>query len=626
MSRKSEPVFKRIGGNAAKFVEKGENAVIGKNDAGTVKRIPVTRTRRKKLVKYIPIVLLFLSAALLFFVAVAFFAVTAEPALPPGGVYSDIAEIDLEPPRGSVAYYTLDGSQPTERSPSTDKKITLTLDETTTVHAYAVHKGRMNSETVSETYEVDISPYRPILSLEGGEYHGATFVYATCVAGEEIQIRYTLDGSEPTARSSLFSADRPAILLRSATMKARSFQGETPLNRTITEDFRIADASDSARLDGLPEDGTYEDSVEIPLEQLGQNTCVFYTTDGSEPTTESPVARQGEALIFDRSVELKLLVVREAENPGEVVRFEYKVRNPKPVVKALKEKSSKDKLVIEITPPTPNSVVYYTTDGSKPDEHSKQVKKKKTLNISEATTVKAVTKSGGREDSRLFSKKYDPAKGITKEETSEPNKTNEKKVTSEKDEKNKTVNKNKKVVALTFDDGPGKYTETLLKALKKRGVKATFFLLGMQAEKFPEVVKKMAKDGHELGNHTWAHATITGLSDKDYKETLKKTNDVIEDLTGKRPGLFRPPGGTYDSRKTPEKMTRVLWTLDTKDWRYRNADYVCDYVIEYAKSGDIVLCHDIYESTVNGILRAIDQLQKEGYRFVTYSQLQKEKG
>ena len=606
--------------------------MIGKMEAGAIKRIPVTRTRtrtktrartrRKGFVRIIPIVFLFLFGFLLFLAAVAFFAVAPEPILSPGGIYEDIAEITLEPPRGSVVYYTLDGAQPTERSLSTDREILLTLDETTTVNAYAVHKGRMNSETVSETYEVDISPYRPILSLAGGEYHGATFVYATCVAGEEIQIRYTLDGSEPTAKSPMFSPDRPAILLRSATMKARSFQEERPLNRTITERFEIADASASAHLDGLPKDGTYDGSVSIPLEQLDQNTRVFYTTDGSEPTMESPVARQGDALTFERSVELKLLVVREAENAGEVIRFDYKVRNQKPVVKARKEKSSKDKLVIEIAPPTPDSVVYYTTDGSKPDENSKQITKKKILNISEATTVKAVVKSDGREDSRLFSKKYDPEKGIDSSEPEETSKPEETNTTSETIE---IVDKNKKVVALTFDDGPGKYTETLLKGLKKRGVKATFFLLGMQAEKFPDAVKKIAKDGHELGNHTWDHANITKLSDKDYKATLKRTNDVIEELTGKRPKLFRPPGGAYDSRKTPEKMTRVLWTVDTKDWRYRNADYVCDYVIEYTKPGDIVLCHDIHETTVNGILRAIDQLQKDGYEFVTYSQLQKYK-
>lgn len=180
-----------------------------------------------------------------------------------------------------------------------------------------------------------------------------------------------------------------------------------------------------------------------------------------------------------------------------------------------------------------------------------------------------------------------------------------------------------KKVALTFDDGPNaKYTEGLLKGLKERGVQATFFLLGHQVEKSPEIVKKMHEDGHLIGNHSYEHVNLSSLSDEAAMVQVDKTNEAIYQVTGEFPEYIRPPFGCWKSNldyKTT--MIEVLWNVDPLDWKTDNTDAVVQKVLKEVEENDIILLHDASESSVNAAFRIIDTLKKEGFVFVTVDEI-----
>lgn len=180
-----------------------------------------------------------------------------------------------------------------------------------------------------------------------------------------------------------------------------------------------------------------------------------------------------------------------------------------------------------------------------------------------------------------------------------------------------------KKVALTFDDGPHPYyTEQLLDGLKKRGVKATFFVTGEHASLHPEVIERMDKEGHLIGNHTYSHIQLKSSNREKFKEELVKTNEVIEGITGKEVVFVRPPYGTWDKSFEAElNMIPVLWTVDPLDWCSKNAGCVVDKVVNKAKENDIILMHDYYASTVTAALEIVDELQEEGYEFVTVEEI-----
>lgn len=181
----------------------------------------------------------------------------------------------------------------------------------------------------------------------------------------------------------------------------------------------------------------------------------------------------------------------------------------------------------------------------------------------------------------------------------------------------------KKKVALTFDDGPNaNYTEELLEGLKERGVQATFFLLGNQVEKSPEIVKKMHEDGHLIGNHSYEHVNLSSLSDEAAMVQVDKTNEAIYKVTGEFPEYIRPPFGCWKSSldyKTT--MIEVLWNVDPLDWKTDNAETVVKRVLKEVEEDDIILLHDASESSVSAAFRIIDALQKEGYLFVTVDEI-----
>ena len=181
----------------------------------------------------------------------------------------------------------------------------------------------------------------------------------------------------------------------------------------------------------------------------------------------------------------------------------------------------------------------------------------------------------------------------------------------------------KKKVAITFDDGPNPdYTPDLLKGLKERGVSATFFLLGKEVEKYPELVEQMHAEGHLIGTHSYEHVNLCNLTDEKAIEQVDKTNALIEKITGERPQFIRPPYGCWKKNldyKT--SMIEVLWDVDPLDWKTGNSDGVVSRVLKNVEEGDIILLHDASASSVKAALSIIDKLQEDGYLFVTVDEI-----
>ena len=180
-----------------------------------------------------------------------------------------------------------------------------------------------------------------------------------------------------------------------------------------------------------------------------------------------------------------------------------------------------------------------------------------------------------------------------------------------------------KKVALTFDDGPNPdYTARLLQGLKERGVIATFFLLGKEAEKYPELVLQMYEEGHLVATHSYAHVNLAELSDEQACLQIEKTNDIIEGITGERPEFMRPPFGCWkENLDCKTEMIKVLWNIDPLDWNLTNSTEIAQRVLKQVEDGDIILMHDASDSSVNAAFKIIDALMAKGYQFVTVEEL-----
>ena len=178
-------------------------------------------------------------------------------------------------------------------------------------------------------------------------------------------------------------------------------------------------------------------------------------------------------------------------------------------------------------------------------------------------------------------------------------------------------------IALTFDDGPSAvWTPALLDGLKERGVKATFFLIGENADKNPEIVKRMAEEGHLIGNHTYHHVELIKVSENEARLELADTSAVIVRITGKEPEYMRPPFGTWQRKLEQDiQMLPVLWTIDPLDWTTENQDEIVNKVVTEAEENDIILLHDCYKSSVEAALRIVDILAERGFEFVTVDEL-----
>lgn len=182
---------------------------------------------------------------------------------------------------------------------------------------------------------------------------------------------------------------------------------------------------------------------------------------------------------------------------------------------------------------------------------------------------------------------------------------------------------NQKMIAFTFDDGPDpNNTLRLLEMLAKEDVPATFFLIGQNVEMYPNIVKAIEKAGHEIGNHSYNHRDLTTLSQEEMVNEITKTDQAIENITGKRPKYFRPPYGSVN-QTVADAVNRpiIQWSVDSEDWQSKNTSLIIERVTASATEGAIVLLHDIHQTTVDAVPELIKQLKESGYTFVTLDTL-----
>lgn len=190
------------------------------------------------------------------------------------------------------------------------------------------------------------------------------------------------------------------------------------------------------------------------------------------------------------------------------------------------------------------------------------------------------------------------------------------------------VNANAPMVALTFDDGPNpEYTGRILKVLEENYSHATFFVVGTNAEKYPETLQAIASSGNEIGNHTYSHANLTDIDSADVEEEIDKVNRAVKKATGEIATVIRPPYGAYNDEVLGQlQQPVVLWDLDTEDWDSRNAQVIVDNIIANIEDGDIILMHDIYESTAEAVELLVPRLKEMGYQVVSVSEMASYKG
>lgn len=181
-------------------------------------------------------------------------------------------------------------------------------------------------------------------------------------------------------------------------------------------------------------------------------------------------------------------------------------------------------------------------------------------------------------------------------------------------------------IALTFDDGPGPHTKQLLDTLAKTGSKATFFVLGPNVASQPELIKRMAKEGHQIGNHSWNHPQLSRLSSKKVLSEIERTSAEVKKITGHGTNGIRPPYGDFNKsvRKTLSNVPDgeiILWSVDTLDWKTRSTAKTIASVKKEARPGAIVLMHDIHKPTVDAVPAIVKYLRDEGYTLVTVDDL-----
>jgi len=187
------------------------------------------------------------------------------------------------------------------------------------------------------------------------------------------------------------------------------------------------------------------------------------------------------------------------------------------------------------------------------------------------------------------------------------------------------IDPDKPMLALTFDDGPSAHTERLLDVFAAHGGKGTFYVVGNMIDNRPNALRRMAAEGHEIGGHSWNHRQLTKLGREDLTDQIMSTRAKIYEVTGVDPATMRPPYGSYNDlvkEVTAELgITMINWSVDTLDWKHKDADTVYNAIMDQAKDGAIILCHDLHRTTVDAMERAIPALIAEGYQLVTVSEL-----
>lgn len=190
------------------------------------------------------------------------------------------------------------------------------------------------------------------------------------------------------------------------------------------------------------------------------------------------------------------------------------------------------------------------------------------------------------------------------------------------------VDLNAPMIALTFDDGPNPdSTKRILEVLSDNYSHATFFVVGTNAAQYPETLQAIASSGCELGNHTNNHKDLTKLTDAEINEQIDGVNRSVKKATGEKTTVIRPPYGAFDDHVLGMLSEPVvLWDLDTEDWSSRNAAEIVEHVMENVKDGDIVLMHDIYDSTAEAVEIMVPKLKERGFLIMSVSEMAEHKG
>lgn len=189
------------------------------------------------------------------------------------------------------------------------------------------------------------------------------------------------------------------------------------------------------------------------------------------------------------------------------------------------------------------------------------------------------------------------------------------------------VDPDQPMIALTFDDGPNPDTTgKLLDALEENNARATFFMLGDHINSGKaDIIKRMKDLGCDLGSHTYAHKQLTKLTGSALSDEFTKTEDNLKEVAGEGACCVRPPYGAYNdaTREEAKKCGQpiILWSIDTLDWKTKNVDSIYSEVIDKVVDGDILLFHDIYETSVDAVIKLIPKLQEKGFQLVTVSEM-----
>lgn len=182
---------------------------------------------------------------------------------------------------------------------------------------------------------------------------------------------------------------------------------------------------------------------------------------------------------------------------------------------------------------------------------------------------------------------------------------------------------NRKKIALTFDDGPNRTsTVQILEILEKYDVKATFFVIGQNVEKYPDIVKVAADQGHEIASHSWSHKNLTKLNNAQLHAEIDQASTAIFKATGQYPTSYRPPYGAMNDQVRNEiTLNPVLWNIDTLDWQHKSPAKTLASVKAHAKDGGVILMHDIHQQSADAVEAVIQYLLEENYELVTTSEL-----
>ena len=182
---------------------------------------------------------------------------------------------------------------------------------------------------------------------------------------------------------------------------------------------------------------------------------------------------------------------------------------------------------------------------------------------------------------------------------------------------------------MTFDDGPSeKLTPELLDLLAQHHIHATFFVIGENVVRHPEILQRALREGHEIGSHSWSHPAFAKMADTKVRAELQKTDDAIKEAIGQRPTLLRPPYGSITARQkqwiNEEFGYRIiLWDVDPLDWKRPGPDVVASRILKQTRPGSIILSHDIHPGTIKAMPETFTQLEAKGFKFVTVSELLK---